>query len=88
MSRAGRRARLARLEAGGLWEAPPRRVAPLPPPREIQVALEMWADRDAWVWRVGLVGWEAEQARRRAARTQAARDRRLTALWANRKRAA
>ena len=82
MSRGGRRARQARLEADGLWgPMKAARVAPLPPPREIQVALALQADRDEWVWRVGITGWEAEQASRRHARSMLARDKRLTALW-------
>jgi hypothetical protein len=81
MSRAGRRARRTRLEAEGLWVVPARKVAPLPPPREIQVALAMHADRDEWVWRAGTCGWEAEQARRRHARNLAARAKRLAVLW-------
>jgi len=81
MSRAGRRMRQVRAEAAGLWEAPARKVAALPPPREIQVALALWADRDEWVARVGLVGWDAEQARRRSIRNQVARAKRLAVLW-------
>ena len=81
MSRAGRRARRERLAPAGLWEAPAAKVARLPPSREIQVALALQADRDEWVWRVGITGWEAEQASRRHARSMLARDKRLTALW-------
>ena len=89
MSRAGRRARQKRLTTDGLWEAPAAKVARLPPPREVRVALVMQADRAEWVWRVGITGWEAEQARRRHARSMVARDKRLTALWAaTRRRAA
>jgi hypothetical protein len=82
MSRAGRRARQKRLTTDGLWEAPAAKVARLPAPREVQVALAMQADRDEWVWRVGITGWEAEQCRRRHARSMVARGKRLTALWA------
>jgi hypothetical protein len=85
MSRAGRRARRNRLAPAGLWESPGAKVAPLPPPREIQIAQAMQAERDEWVWRVGICGWEAEQARRRHARSMVARDKRLTALWAARR---
>ena len=89
MSRAGRRARRNRLAPAGLWESPGAKVAPLPPPREIQIAQAMQADRDEWVWRVGIVGWEAEQARRRHARSMVARAKRLAVLWsATRRRAA
>lgn len=89
MSRVGRRARRERLEAEGLWVAPARKVAPLPPPREIQVAIAMQADRAEWVEREGTRGWEAEQCRRRAARIAASRTRRLAVLWrGDRRRAA
>jgi len=81
VSRAGRRARQFRAEAAGLWDAPARKVAAPPPPREIQVALALWADRDEWVWREGIRGWEAEQARRRGIRNQIARAKRLAVLW-------
>jgi hypothetical protein len=74
MSRAGRRARLARLEAAESVTA--------------DVAQAMFAERDEWVWRVGTRGWEIESARRRRIRTEVAATRWRSALWQNGRRAA
>ena len=76
MSRAGRRARLARLEAA-------ERLAADPEGR----ALAMCADRDEWVRREGTRGWEIESARRRRIRTEVAAARWRSALWQNRRAA-
>jgi hypothetical protein len=85
-----RKPKQAKLELAGLVKIPGPRVVPLPClPKEIQVAIAMQADRAEWVWRAGTLGWEAEKNRRRAARIQASRVKRATALWqAERKPAA
>ena len=59
MSRAGRRARAARLAAAGLW----------PRTEDIRCAL-LLAERARWIYRAGLVGWEREQTRRRGERNR------------------
>ena len=74
MSRAGRRGRLARLEAAERVSA--------------DVSDDAGADRAEWVWRVGTRGWEIEQARRRGIRTQVTAARWRSALWRNQRQAA
>lgn len=67
MSRAGRRARRARLVAAGA----------LSPETEQDHAALLHAERGQWVRKVGWTGWHAEVARRRAARIAVMRSQRL-----------
>ena len=79
MSRAGRRARLARLVAA---------EQPVVDPTEAERTAALIADRDEWLRRAGTVGWQAEQCRRRKIRTEVAATRWRSALWQNGRRAA
>jgi hypothetical protein len=67
VSRAGRRARAARLAAAGLWPADTENIR-----RAVVLA-----ERDRWIRAVGLIGWGAEQDRRRGERNARLRAARL-----------
>jgi hypothetical protein len=75
VNRAGRRARRERLIAAGLW-TPTAILAASEREQEDNRARALIAERDAWIREVGLLGWQRAQARRRAARIAAGRDRR------------
>jgi hypothetical protein len=67
VSRAGRRARRERLIAEGKWE-PSSILATSERKPDDSRTRALIADRDAWIREAGLVGWQAEQNRRRGAR--------------------
>lgn len=67
MSRAGRRARRERLIAAGLWEPSSILAASERTPEDNRTRA-LIADRDAWIRETGILGWQREQNRRRAAK--------------------
>jgi hypothetical protein len=75
VSRSGRRARRERLIAAGLWQ-PSTVLAETQRAADDSRVRALIADRDTWIREAGLLGWQQEQARRRAARTARSKDRR------------
>jgi hypothetical protein len=75
VSRAGRRARRERLIAAGLW-TPAAVLAASEREQDDSRMRALAAERGDWLREVGLVGWQREQDRRRAARLERYRNQR------------
>jgi hypothetical protein len=79
VSRAGRQARRERLIRDGVWE-PSSILTAAPSRAEADRARALIADRDGWIQATGILGWQREQARRRAVRTARSKDRRQRSM--------